>query len=167
MRGNKLFQQPIYNSITLIIHVCACETRKGISSEKWVLYKKNTAAAGVGFTIVGVWSVCVYILYNTRGDQVKYNSLFLSCLTANVTCRKCWPSAVYVCLGPLVLQAIRCSSFKCFKYLLGCLGGAVTRRVPTKEKTQPYANKYTFKWSEWGSNPRVPCPSGINNTRLR
>ena len=34
MRGNELFQQPIYNSITLIIHVCACETRKGIRSEK-------------------------------------------------------------------------------------------------------------------------------------
>ena len=30
----KMFQQPIYNSITLIIHVCACETGKGISSEK-------------------------------------------------------------------------------------------------------------------------------------
>ena len=34
MKGNKLFQQQIYNGITLIIHVCACETRKGISSEK-------------------------------------------------------------------------------------------------------------------------------------
>jgi len=34
MSGNKLFQQPIYNGITLIIHVCACETLKGISSEK-------------------------------------------------------------------------------------------------------------------------------------
>ena len=34
MRGNKLFQQPIYSSFTLIIHVCACETLKGISSEK-------------------------------------------------------------------------------------------------------------------------------------
>ena len=33
-RGNKLFQQPIYKSVTLIIPVCACETRKGISSEK-------------------------------------------------------------------------------------------------------------------------------------
>ena len=71
MRGNKLFQQPIYNSITLIIHVCACETLKGISSEKYVLYK-NTAAAGVGFTTVGVLSVCVYIFYTARGDQVKY-----------------------------------------------------------------------------------------------
>ena len=53
MRGNKLFEQPIYNSITLIIHVRACETRKSISSEK-KYYIKNTAAAGVGFTIVGV-----------------------------------------------------------------------------------------------------------------
>ena len=70
-----MFQQPIYNSITLIIHVCACETLKGISSEKYVLYK-NTAAAGVGFTTVGVLSVCVYIFYTARGDQVKYNSLF-------------------------------------------------------------------------------------------
>jgi len=34
MRGNKLFQQPIYNSITLIVPTCACETCKGISSEK-------------------------------------------------------------------------------------------------------------------------------------
>jgi hypothetical protein len=34
MRGNKLFQKPIYNSITLIIYVCAYETRKNISSEK-------------------------------------------------------------------------------------------------------------------------------------
>ena len=34
MWGNKLFQQPIYNSITLVISVCACETCKGISSEK-------------------------------------------------------------------------------------------------------------------------------------
>jgi len=32
--GNKLFRQPIYNRIALIIHVCACETHKGISSEK-------------------------------------------------------------------------------------------------------------------------------------
>ena len=39
-------------------------------------YIKNTAAAGVGFTIIGVWSVCVYIFYIARGDQVKYNSLF-------------------------------------------------------------------------------------------
>ena len=38
--------------------------------------KKNTAAADVGFTTVGVWSVCVYIFYTVRGDQVKYNSLF-------------------------------------------------------------------------------------------
>jgi len=28
-----LFQQPIYNSVILIIHVSACETRKVISSE--------------------------------------------------------------------------------------------------------------------------------------
>ena len=34
MRVNELFQQPIYSGITLIIHVCACETLKGISSEK-------------------------------------------------------------------------------------------------------------------------------------
>ena len=34
MRVNKLFQQPIYNGITLIIRICACEARKGISSEK-------------------------------------------------------------------------------------------------------------------------------------
>ena len=34
MRGNRLFQQPVYNGITLIIPVCACETLKGISSEK-------------------------------------------------------------------------------------------------------------------------------------
>jgi hypothetical protein len=39
-------------------------------------YIKNTAADGVGFTITGVWSVCVYIFYTARGDQVKYNSLF-------------------------------------------------------------------------------------------
>jgi len=32
--GIKSFQQPIYNSITSIIHVCACETCKGISSVK-------------------------------------------------------------------------------------------------------------------------------------
>ena len=41
MRGNKLFQQPIYNSITLIIRVCACETCKGISSEKNKYYIKK------------------------------------------------------------------------------------------------------------------------------
>jgi hypothetical protein len=34
-------------------------------------YIKNTAAAGVGFTIAGVWSVCVYIFYTARGDQVR------------------------------------------------------------------------------------------------
>jgi len=39
-------------------------------------YIKNNAAVGVGFTIVGVWSVCVYIFYTARGDQVKCNSLF-------------------------------------------------------------------------------------------
>ena len=39
-------------------------------------YKKNTAAACVRFTIVAVWSVCVYIFYTARGDRVKYNSLF-------------------------------------------------------------------------------------------
>ena len=32
--------------------------------------------AGVGFTIEGVWSVCVYIFYIAHGDQVKYNSIF-------------------------------------------------------------------------------------------
>jgi len=39
-------------------------------------YIKNTAAGGVGFTIVSVWSDCVYIFYTARGDRVKYNSLF-------------------------------------------------------------------------------------------
>jgi hypothetical protein len=47
-----------------------------VSAVKNKYYIKNTAAAGVGFTTVGVWSVCVYILYTARGDQVKYNSLF-------------------------------------------------------------------------------------------
>ena len=45
-----------------------------VSAVKNKYYIKNTAAAGVGFTIVGVWSVCVYIFYTARGDQVKYNS---------------------------------------------------------------------------------------------
>ena len=47
-----------------------------VSALKNKYYIKNTAAAGVGFTAVGVWSVCVYIFYTVRGDQVKYNSIF-------------------------------------------------------------------------------------------
>jgi len=47
-----------------------------VSAVKNKYYIKNTAAAGVGFTTAGVWSVCVYIFYTARGDQVKYNSLF-------------------------------------------------------------------------------------------
>jgi len=43
MKGNKLFQQPIYNSITLIVHVCACETRKGNSSKKYGLMLRATS----------------------------------------------------------------------------------------------------------------------------
>ena len=53
MRGYKLFQQPIYNDITLIIHVGACETLKE-SAVKNKYYIKSTAAAGVGFTITRV-----------------------------------------------------------------------------------------------------------------
>jgi len=47
-----------------------------VSALKNKYYIKNTAAAGVGFTITGVWSVYVYIFYTARGDQVKYNLLF-------------------------------------------------------------------------------------------
>ena len=47
-----------------------------VSAVKNKYYIKITAAAGVGFKIVGVWSVCVYIFYTARGDQVKDNSLF-------------------------------------------------------------------------------------------
>ena len=47
-----------------------------VSAVKNKHYIINTAAAGVGFTTVGVWSVCVYILYTARGDRVKYNSKF-------------------------------------------------------------------------------------------
>jgi len=47
-----------------------------VSAVKNKYYIKNTAAAGVGFTTVCVWSVCVCIFYSARGDQVKYNSLF-------------------------------------------------------------------------------------------
>ena len=46
-----------------------------VSAVKNKYYIKNTAAAGVGFTVIGVWSVCVYIFYTARGDRVKYNSL--------------------------------------------------------------------------------------------
>ena len=74
MRFNKLFQQPIYNSITLIIHVRVKHVK--VSAVKNKYYIKNTPAAGVGFTIVGVWSVCLYIFYTARGDRVNYNSLF-------------------------------------------------------------------------------------------
>ena len=45
-----------------------------VSAVKNKYYIKNTAAAGVGFTTVGVGSVCVYIFYTARGDRVKYNS---------------------------------------------------------------------------------------------
>jgi hypothetical protein len=47
-----------------------------VSAVKNKYYIKNTATAGVGFTTVGVRSVCVYIFYIARGDRVKYNSLF-------------------------------------------------------------------------------------------
>jgi len=47
-----------------------------VSAMKNKYYIKNTTAAGVGFTVVGVWSVCVYIFYTARGDQVNYISLF-------------------------------------------------------------------------------------------
>ena len=47
-----------------------------VSAVKNKYYIKNTAAAGVVFTIAGVWSVRVYIFYTARGDRVKYNSLF-------------------------------------------------------------------------------------------
>lgn len=40
-------------------------------------------------------------------------------------------SAVFLRLGPLVLKAVRRSRIKGFKYLLGCLGGTVTRRACT------------------------------------
>ena len=52
MRGNKLFQKPIYNGITLIIHVRVIHLK--VSAVKNKYYIKNTAAAGVGFKIVGV-----------------------------------------------------------------------------------------------------------------
>jgi hypothetical protein len=47
-----------------------------VSAVKSKYHINNTATAGVGFTTVGVWSVCVYIFCTARGDQVKYNSLF-------------------------------------------------------------------------------------------
>jgi hypothetical protein len=47
-----------------------------VSAVKNKYYIKDTAAAGVGFTTVGVSSVCVYIFYTARGDRVKCNSLF-------------------------------------------------------------------------------------------
>ena len=76
MRGNKFFQQPIYNNITLFLYVRVKHVK--VSAVKNKYYIKKTAAAGVGFTIVGVWSVCVYIFYTARGDQVKCNSLNLN-----------------------------------------------------------------------------------------
>ena len=47
-----------------------------VSAVKSKYHIINTATAGVGFTTVGVWSVCVYIFYTAREDQVKYSSLF-------------------------------------------------------------------------------------------
>ena len=47
-----------------------------VSAVKNKYYIKNNASVAVGFTIAGVWSVCVYIFYTAHGDQVKYNSLF-------------------------------------------------------------------------------------------
>ena len=41
-----------------------------VSAVKNKHYIKNTAAAGVVFTTVGVWSVFIYIFYTARGDQV-------------------------------------------------------------------------------------------------
>jgi len=52
MRVNKLSQQPIYNGITLIIHVRVKHLK--VTAVKNRYYIKNTAAAGVGFTIIGV-----------------------------------------------------------------------------------------------------------------
>ena len=53
MRGKKLFQQPIYNSITLIIMYVRVKHLK-VSAVKNKYYTKNTAAAGVGFKIVSI-----------------------------------------------------------------------------------------------------------------
>jgi hypothetical protein len=73
IRVNKFFKQPIYNGITLIIHVRVKHFNASAVKNRY--YIKSTAAAGVGFTI-GVWSVCVYIFYIARGDQVKFSSIF-------------------------------------------------------------------------------------------
>jgi len=71
----KLFLQPIYHIITLIILVSK-KRRVYVSAVKSNYNGKNTAAAGWEVTAGDAWSVCVYIFYTACGGQIRCSSLF-------------------------------------------------------------------------------------------
>ena len=65
-----------FTAVSLWLFVYVRVKHLKVSALKNKYYIKNTAAAGVGFTIIGVWPVCVYIFHTASGDRVRYNSLF-------------------------------------------------------------------------------------------